>query len=272
VKRTRNTVVEKLIKLLQGQNGQATASQVCRDVLGLENCDDRTAKAIIASGLPEDGRIKVSSDGMVLFNQSLSRDTLIEDIEFVVIDIEATSLPAPKNRMTEFAAVLVADGEIMGEYSTLVNPGIRIPAYVKKITGINDEMVKEAPPFENLADEVVELIGERVIVAHNSQFDVGLLNSELERAKGFRLENKSICTVKLARKLQPGLDKYRLGDVARYFDIDIEERHRALADAMAAAKILLRLLDIAEDKGLTRWSQLSKAASTGNSGKSKNSK
>ena len=255
-----SSLVDAIIEHLSNNGGSAPATELVSDVMGLANCTPEMAVSLIRGGLPADGRLSVNGDGIVQLHKPDKDDPSIDDLEYVVVDIEATSLPAPSNRMTEFAAVLVEKGEIIGDYTTLVNPGIPIPRYVRQMTGITNEMVKEAPPFEELADEILEVLSDRVIVAHNSSFDVGLLNAEFQRAKGITLDNRNLCTVKMARKLQPGLDKYRLGNVAEYYGIEIEDRHRAYADAEATARILLHLLERARERGMTHWSHLAKIA------------
>ena len=266
---SQNTVITNLIDFLKQRNGRATAVEVCRDVLGFANCDETLAVSLVKSGLPPDDRIKIENSGGVKLCSKKAPEVSVSHLPFAVIDIEATSLPSPKNRMTEFAAVLIDSGSITEQYTTLVNPELRIPRYVRQMTGITQEMVKKAPVFNEVADAIVQYIGDRIIVAHNSQFDIGLLNFELNRTRGYSLKNPSLCTVRLARKLQPGLAKYRLGDLAEFFDIEIEDRHRALADAAATAKIFIRLLDIASEKGWSTWAQFDKAAGARNGNKSK---
>ncbi len=111
-----------------------------------------------------------------------------------------------------------------------------------------------------LPDEVVEKLGDRILVAHNSSFDVRILNAELERTKGIKMTNKSLCTVKLARKLLTGLTKFKLGAIADFFDIKIVNQHRALDDAYATAIIFLKLLERAKELEWRRLSQLEKVA------------
>lgn len=256
----RNTpLIDRLITYLHQRGGRAGVEDICREVLGLANCTSALAHTILRSGLPQDYRY-ILQDGAIALRSNGNGDIPVDGLSYAVIDIEATSLPGASNRIMEFAAVLVDGGSLGPRLTTLVNPTVKIPPYVRDMTGITDEAVATAPLFEEVADRIVDFIGDRVIVAHNSQFDVGILNAELQRARGITLGNPSLCTVRLARKLQPGLEKYQLGAVAKFFNIDMVERHRAEADAEAAAKILLHLLDIAAEKGWHQWSQLDKAA------------
>jgi DNA polymerase III epsilon subunit family exonuclease len=254
-----NSVVNQLVDYLKDNGGSASAAEICRDVMGLDNCDPILAKQLVTTGLPEDHRILLDNDGLVrLARKSGNGNTPIRKGKFVVIDVEATSLPKPNNRIMELAAIQLDFDKMGRRFETLVNPTVSIPKYVQQITGINNEMVASAPTFAEVADDIRNFIGDRVIVAHNSAFDVGIINSELKRIDNTRLLNPSLCTVQLSRKLIPGLDRYRLGEVAKYFNIDIENRHRATDDTVAAAKILINLMEIALEQGKEYLSDLIK--------------
>ena len=257
--RSQNSLVADILEYLKKQGGKASAVELCSNVMGLANCNNNMADNLIRGGLPSDGRLRMDTQGFVHIVVPKKNDPFISRLKYAVIDIEALSLAQPHNRITEIAIVKVDGIKISGSYSTLINPRKKIPPYVKNITGITDDMVKNAPEFNLVAQEIIKEIGNRVIVAHNASFDVNILNFELGRTKNEILPNGALCTVKLSRKLVPGLAKYQLGKVADYFNVEINDRHRAMGDAEATAKVLLRLLDIAEEKGIHTWSQLFKA-------------
>lgn len=254
--RSQNSLVADILEYLKENNGKASTVELCSQVLGLKNCNSLMADNLIRSGLPADGRLRLDSQGIVRIVVPKKNDPFISRLKYAVMDIEALSLAQPHNRITEIAIVKVDGKEISGSYSTLINPRKKIPPYVRNITGITDEMVKDAPEFNLVAPEIIKEIGNRVIVAHNASFDVNILNFELGRTRNLTLPNGALCTVKLSRKLQPGLAKYQLGKVAEFFNIEINDRHRAMGDAEATAKILLNLLDLAEEQGIHTWSQL----------------
>jgi DNA polymerase-3 subunit epsilon len=254
-------LVQRILKYLEERGGYSSSTPICNEVLGLANCDDQLARRLVAAAVAGESRISMKGDGTVYLSKARrERDPLISRLRYAVIDLETTGLPPPKHKITEVAAVLVERGEITDDFSTLINPGVPIPQRIVGMTGITNEMVKEAPTFDEVASPLVNLLGKRVLVAHNGTFDVNFLNAELDRARGARLANPTVCTVRLARALLPGLDSYRLGAVAEYFDIEIQARHRALGDAAATAVAFIKLCDIAEEKGLTRLSQLTKIA------------
>jgi len=251
-----NQLIDRVIAHLRTRNGRSTPEIICREVLGLANCDAVVARRILVGGLDRDSRVQVLDSGEVVLRKAEARDPLLARLRYAVIDVETTGLPPPSHRITEVAAVLVEQGKVTDDFSSLVNPGVPIPRRIVRMTGITNELVADAPPFEDIADPIVELLGRRVLVAHNGSFDINFLNAELDRVSGMRLANTTLCTVRMARKLVPGLDSYRLGSLADYFGVEIVDRHRALGDAAATAAVFIRMLRIAEEGGLVRLSQL----------------
>lgn len=259
--RSDNTIVNNLVTYLKNNGGSAEAVEVCREVMGFRNCEEPFAKELVRKGLPEDHRIFLDKSGRVQLarpRRKAKQEQPLSQCGFVVVDVEATSLPKPNNRIIELAAIQLDYQTIGPRYETLINPGTPIPKYVQQMTGITNDAVQDAPPFETVAGDIRSFIGDRVIIAHNSAFDVGIINSEFRRLDNSVMSNRALCTVKLSRKLLPGLDRYRLGEVSEYFNIAIENRHRATDDALAAARIFTRLMAIAEEEGKTTLESLLK--------------
>jgi DNA polymerase-3 subunit epsilon len=140
------------------------------------------------------------------------------------------------------AVVRVRGGQPRERFSTLVDPARPIPPAITRLTGISRASVEGAPTFEQAAPALLEFIGDAVVVAHNAPFDRAFLQAELRRAYNRSLVTPFLCTVRLARRLVPGLPSYRLDVLAAAFDLLIRDRHRALGDAEATAEILCRLL------------------------------
>jgi len=164
---------------------------------------------------------------------------------FAIIDIETTGGYASANGITEIAIVLHNGKEVEGKFATLVNPNQAIPRYVQGLTGITDEMVSTAPQFSSVAENIFNLIKDRIFVAHNVNFDYSFVKWHLGKA-GFELNSQKLCTIRSSRKIFPGYRKYGLESICRELDIQINDRHRAMGDAWATTK-LLELL-IANDK------------------------
>jgi len=155
---------------------------------------------------------------------------------YAIVDIETTGGYADNHRVTE-VAVFHHDGlRITDRFQTLINPGRRIPQFITGLTGITNEMVRNAPVFGEVADEIFGWLNNRVFVAHNAHFDYSFLKKEFEDA-GIQFSTKKLCTVRLGRKIIPGLESYGLGRLAQSLGISISDRHRAGGDAEATARI-----------------------------------
>ncbi len=160
---------------------------------------------------------------------------------YAIVDIETTGGYAENHRMTEIAIIHHDGLQITGRFQTLINPGRRVPLFITGLTGITNEMVSQAPLFEDIAPEIHEQLKEKVFVAHNAHFDYSFLKKELEEA-GISWSSRRLCTVKLSRKIIPGLNSYSLGRLAESLGIVITDRHRAGGDAEATARIFDQLL------------------------------
>ncbi len=155
---------------------------------------------------------------------------------YAIVDIETTGGYAENHRVTEIAIYHHDGMQITDRFQTLINPGRRVPYFITGLTGITTDMVREAPSFEDIATEIHGWLKDRVFVAHNAHFDYSFLKKEFDDA-GIQWSTKKLCTVRLGRKIIPGLDSYSLGRLAESLGILIPDRHRADGDAEATAKI-----------------------------------
>ncbi|EAT11589.1 hypothetical protein HF888_12290 [Bermanella marisrubri] len=155
---------------------------------------------------------------------------------YVIVDVETTGGRKEQHRVTEVGMVKVLNGEIVDEWQSLINPMRHIPQSITRLTGISNEMVSNAPVFDDVADEIAEFCAGSVFVAHNVNFDYGFFRSEFERL-GRRFHAPKLCTVQMSRKYLPGHSSYSLGKLCAALDIDLENHHRALDDAKAAAHV-----------------------------------
>ncbi len=162
---------------------------------------------------------------------------------FAIVDIETTGGYAAANGITEIA-VCISDGmNILDKFHTLLNPCYTIPKYVAALTGITNEMVEFERPFGSVADELYELLHDKVFVAHNVNFDYSFVKHHLAQ-NGYELNCKKLCTVRLGRQLIQGSPGYGLDKICRHLNITIENRHRALGDAMATTQLFHHFLRI----------------------------
>jgi DNA polymerase III epsilon subunit family exonuclease len=181
----------------------------------------------------------------------------LDTLRFAVVDVETTGSHAGLwDRVTEVAIVPVEAGRVGEPWAQLVNPDRPIPPMITALTGISDAMVARAPRFGEIAEEVAHRLGGRIFTAHNAAFDHRFVDAELSRSHGGRLDGAALCTVRLTRRLVPALTRRSLDRVCTYFGIRIDGRHRAGGDALATAQVLVRLLDIAGDRGIEHWPDL----------------
>jgi len=167
---------------------------------------------------------------------------------YAVVDIETTGGYAASHGITEIAIVIHDGFEIVERYETLINPHQHIPVYIQALTGIDDEMVANAPDFRTVAPEIYNLLKDKIFVAHNVNFDYSFVRHHLE-ACNYILNVKKLCTVRLGRKLFPGLPSYSLGKLCTSLAVPLNNRHRAGGDAEATA-ILLGMLIEKDKEGL----------------------
>jgi DNA polymerase-3 subunit epsilon len=160
---------------------------------------------------------------------------------YAIVDIETTGGYAANNDITEVAIVLHNGNCVVDRYETLIKPAREIPRYIQVLTGITPQMVSEAPRFEEVAEKIFDLLKDCVFIAHNVNFDYSFIKHHLQLC-GFELNIPKLCTVRLARKIFPGLVSYSLGKLCRHFEIQIENRHRAGGDADATVVLFERIL------------------------------
>jgi DNA polymerase-3 subunit epsilon len=159
------------------------------------------------------------------------------DAPLAIVDLETTGAHPAHNRVTEIAVIEVDEGEITGEWSTLVNPGTTIPGAIQALTGITNDMVADAPSFGALAAQLHARLAGRVLVAHNARFDYGFLKHEFERA-GLAYRARTLCTVKLSRRLYPEHARHNLDSLIERHGLECRARHRAMGDAEAVWQFL----------------------------------
>ncbi len=198
--------------------------------------------------------VEVKAEGDALRSNQLSKLRLLKEAGFdvqvlrvnyvtdpnqiyVVVDIETTGGSSMFHKITEIGAVKVQNGKIIEEFQTLINPGRSIPQYITALTGITNEMVSEAPKFNEIAEKFFEFTKEAIFVAHNVRFDYGFIQKEFQRLE-ISFVRPYLCTVQGMRKHYPGLESYSLKNLCVNFNISLEQHHRAMFDAKAAAALL----------------------------------
>ncbi len=162
-------------------------------------------------------------------------------MHYAIVDIETTGGYAASHGITEIAVYIHDGTRVIRHFESLVNPNQVIPRYITALTGIDNDMVHDAPSFETIAPVLDELLRDTVFVAHSVNFDFSFVKQHLKKS-GFDLNNKKLCTVRLGRKVFPGLPSYSLGNLCRSVGITISNRHRAGGDAEATVALFEHLL------------------------------
>src|SRR5579859_3219544 len=174
---------------------------------------------------------------------------------FVVVDLETTGGSAVYDRVMEVAAIRIQNGVIEERIERLVEPGMPIPPFVTRITGINAALVRGRPSFDSLLPDLRRLFDGAVVVAHNASFDCTFLSNSFVRA-GLTCDFERLCTLRLARRLIPGLHSYRLDSLCAFLGFSFVQRHRAGPDAEATLSLLQHLIDTATSRGIDTLASL----------------
>jgi DNA polymerase III epsilon subunit family exonuclease len=242
---------EEAVAWLRLAGGRARVEHVAEVLFQLPDLDRLTASHLVSEFLKDDWRVSLDAGGEVELRCDDAEARSLADTEFVVFDVETTGSKWPPCRVLEIGLCRVRAGRIVAELETLVNPCAPIPPFISSLTGITDEMVNSAPPFDRVIAEVLDFIGSAVLVAHNAAFDVSFLNYEIAQLyPGRKLFNPQLCTVSLARRVVPELANHRLHTLAEHFSVPLLRRHRASDDARATAEVFIRLLTLLDRHGV----------------------
>ncbi len=244
-------LVSETVEFLQSYGGSASAVKVVDYVMKINAPDADLARLLVSDLVEIDSRLYLNEDTLELIERN-SEKRILAETDFVVFDLETTGAKTPPCRITEIGAFRVSDGKITGEFQTLVNPETAIPSFITRLTGISNQMVRNAPKFRDVAHDFLDFIGDSVLVAHNASFDLRFLNYEIGRMyAAYRVANAHLCTVQLSRKLLPyQVENHRLKTLAEYFSVALLNHHRASDDARATAHIFVNFLGELDARGV----------------------
>jgi DNA polymerase-3 subunit alpha (Gram-positive type) len=243
-------LINETIALLRMFGGSATAVRIVDYVMNIRKPEPSIANKLLQDLIERDPRLRLVDDTVELVADSFETRG-ISDTDFVVFDLETTGAKAPPCRVTEIGASRVRNGRVVDQFHTLVDPEVPIPAFITMLTGISDQMVAGAPRFTEVAERFLEYVGDSVLVAHNSQFDMRFLNNEISLVYGeYRIGNPCLCTVQLSRKLLPQIANHKLKTLAEHYSVPLINHHRAADDARATAEIFINLLEMLAVSGV----------------------
>lgn len=188
--------------------------------------------------------------------QTQESKKLLSELSFCVIDLETTGGNHDMDKIIEIGMVKVSNLKITDELNFLIDPEMNIPDFIQKLTSIKQKDVTGKPKIEEVIDKIIDFIGDDIIVAHNTSFDVPFLNSVLRRTGKDEVENRVICTNVMTKHMIPEIMNSNLNYMSQLFNIGHNKAHRAHDDALATAKLLLTYLDIFIKKGIKKVNQL----------------
>jgi DNA polymerase III epsilon subunit family exonuclease len=202
--------------------------------------------------------LKLRGDGAWLLAAGTLDDGARPLQEFVVLDVETTGLQPSRQRIIEIGISRFSEGDAASHWESLCHPERKVPAYIVKLTGIDDDLLEAAPKFAEIAEAIVELLGDEVIVGHNVEFDLGFLNAELKRIDRAPVVNDRVDTLALATRLLPGLRKPTLAALAERLGVAsvAPKRHRAGSDARVTGAVTIALIEQAWDAGFRTLDEL----------------
>jgi DNA polymerase III epsilon subunit family exonuclease len=183
-------------------------------------------------------------------------DVTLDEMEYVVVDCETTGLDPSSQRVIEIAAIRCRGATVLDSFGTLVDPQRNIPLMIRQLTGITPEMVKGSPFAREAMQEFHEFAGGMMLVGHNVRFDLSFLGAAALRHLDLRLLNPSMCTIRLATRLMPGLKRPNLANLANALGISVRDRHRAMGDALVTQRVFWELVTIARERGIATQGRL----------------
>jgi len=258
---SQSLLINETVNLLRSFNGRASAVSIVDFVMKIRRPQPELAVLLVADLIERDPRLTLNGDMVELTDMGFESREL-GATEFVVFDLETTGAKAPPCRIIEIGAYRVRDGRVADEFQTLINPEMPIPEFITRLTGISNEMVANAPVFSDVVHDLLSFIGDSILVAHNSGFDMGFLNYEIGRVfEEYRVANPCLCTVMLSRKLLPDIINHKLKTVAAHYSVDLVNHHRAGPDAFATAHVFVNLLTKLQEGGVNHLGAVRKLGS-----------
>ena len=218
-------------------HGVVQAFPDAHKMLGFDNPDMKIIYGVEAYLVPDKSSVVSNSKGQDI------------DTTYCVLDLETTGLSFRTEKITEIGIMKVKNGEVIDEFSCFVNPEKPIPQRVVEVTNITDDMVKDAETIDTVLPQVLEFVGDSVLVAHNADFDIGFLKYNAKQL-GLSLENTYLDTLRLSKELFPEFKKYKLGIIADKLGIVVEVAHRALDDVDTTVKVLNVMIGMLKENGI----------------------
>jgi len=248
---------QKLYEFLRMRPAGADAAELIGLLLSGAGSDPELGARIVRTMLAGDPNFVFDAETALWSLQQSDRLRVpLDEAEFTVVDLETTGGQPGPGTIIEIGAYRMVGRRMTESFQSLVRPHGSIPRFISNLTSITSEMVREAPPIEQVLPAFRDFLGDRVMVAHNARFDFSFLDFEFRRIFGIGLPNPLLCTLRMSRRFLPSVKRRRLDLLAQHFGLSQEGRHRGLGDARMAAEILSIFLEIAMKMGMTRLDRL----------------
>ena len=246
--------LDRLVDTLE-ERGPLSAVEAARSLFATSAISEGLACSLLAEVIAGDSRLVAAGATVSLAGTRV--DPLLEEAELIVFDLETTGLSAARDRICEIGAVRVRALEPVETFQSLVNPGVKLPEQVARLTGLREQELRHAPSVSTVLRRFLSFAGDALLVAHNARFDQRFLERQLLFAHGRRLSEPPLCTAALARRLLAGRRRrVGLASLADFFGVPSRPCHRALPDAEATAQVLVHLIGLAQELGARRLSEL----------------
>ena len=245
--------LDRLVASLE-ERGSLPAVEAARLLFASRSIPVGLASSLLTDVCAGDSRIVCTGETVSLAG---APDPLLEEAEFVVFDLETTGLSAQSSRICELGAVRVRTLALADSFQSLVDPRVPLPQPVARLTGLHDRQLRGAPRVGTVVARFLAFAGDAPLVAHNARFDQRFLERQLGRGESRRLAEPPLCTAALARRLLASrLRRVGLSSLAHFFGVPTAPCHRALPDAEATAQVLIHLIELAQELGARRVSEL----------------
>ena len=244
------TTSDEMFSLLEREGEALDYRDVWPRLFPVSNCPPELMRTLVNDVITEDERFVWESDVHIGLASWRATHRDLSGVAFTVVDLETTGSTPGYAKITEIGAVRVEGGHQVATFTQLVNPGMPIPGFITGITGISQHMVADAPRIDQVLPRFVEFSAGSVLVAHNARFDLGFLDYELGILQRRTFPRPALDTMRLARRLMPH-SRASLAHLSERFDTTVRPSHRALRDAQATAEILVILLAMVQEQGLS---------------------
>lgn len=189
----------------------------------------------------------------LLSHPFLSRRNTVQELDkipYIIIDIETTGLYPEKSEIIEIGAIKTDGTKAVDVFATLIEPEAEIPKEIEALTGISQEMTMGKPRAKQALSELLSFIKNDVLVAHNSDFDIPFIKHHLQKQLKKEINNKVLCTMKIARAVVPGIKSYKLHILAEHLGVPVMNRHRAMGDCETTYHVWTKLIEVLSSKGI----------------------